>query len=98
MPISYVNETCPFCQGGVVGVRRCADGETLVLMCDECEAVWQDPSDTSLGAVLFPDSASWVVAVGGADRRLAGGGSGWATAEEIRRRGWTRWVCGESGG
>ncbi|CAN7744941.1 MULTISPECIES: hypothetical protein [unclassified Variovorax] len=41
---------CPICRNGLIGIRRCSDGSTLVLMCDECESVWADPAPAGGGA------------------------------------------------
>jgi len=46
-PMLIVRVGCPICINGLIRIRRCSDGKSLVLMCDECESVWLDPKHIS---------------------------------------------------
>jgi hypothetical protein len=68
---------CPICINGLIGIRRCSDGKSLVLMCDECESVWLDPKHISAEEsvdVQPPVSAS-AIEISGASRTLTRGWS-----------------------
>ena len=40
-PIYYVG-TCRICRTGPLGLRQCGGCDEIVVMCDECDAVWTD--------------------------------------------------------
>jgi hypothetical protein len=86
----HVEGICPFCHGGSVGFRRCSDGKTIVLMCDECEAVWLDPEHRTAGDALFPHSGSFEVP--GLGVSIGGDRAGWATRAEVESAGWQEHV------
>ena len=90
----YLKGQCVCCQAGMLGIWRCDDGATLVLMCDECQAVWLDPAELSIDVVKYPDNRTFEIP--GTDRKLGGGDSGWATRNDVARVGWSRYVRGES--
>ncbi len=89
----YVSTTCPACSAGAVGFRRCSDEQTIVLLCDECNAVWTSPDEVSLETVVFPQAPSYVVS--GLGVSIAKPASRWASADEIERAGWRHSVAGE---
>jgi Zn-finger nucleic acid-binding protein len=90
----YVEGNCPSCDAGLLGFRRCDDGKTLVLMCDECDAVWLDPADQTIEAVRYPGVHSFKIP--GLPYKLGGGAAGWATRAEVERAGWQADIKGEA--
>lgn len=44
-PLIYI-ESCPICGDGLCRIRVCITDQRLIgcVLCDECEAVWTDPS------------------------------------------------------
>lgn len=90
--MQYVQIGCPVCRTGVIGIRRCADGASLVLMCDECETVWASPDRLDAANALEAESPSFVVQQLGV--AIAGGDAGWATPEEVATKGWRAAVKG----
>ena len=89
----YVEGTCPSCLAGQIGVFRCSDDTTLLLMCDECNELWLDPADRRLEVSRAADTRTF--AVPGLLCKVGGGASGWATREEIERAGWQGYIVGE---
>jgi hypothetical protein len=88
----YVQIGCPVCRAGVIGIRRCADGKSLVLMCDECETVWASPESIDSSNALEAEPPSFVVQQLGV--AIAGGAAGWASAEDVAAHGWSDAVKG----
>ena len=88
-------EVCPFCQGGSVGFLICSDHETMVLVCDECESTWLDPTHISITNVLFPKPPEFKVP--GLDCFLKMPEAYWASKEEIVERGWGSFIVGKYG-
>jgi hypothetical protein len=89
----YIKDNCPVCRTGVIGIRRCADGHNIVLMCDECETVWASPMQVSTATALEAVPPSFDVqelAVA-----IAGGAAAWATHAEVTGIGWDGYVAGE---
>lgn len=91
----HVKGICPICDAGGLGFRRCSDGETIVLMCDECDSVWLDPRNTDAKKALRSEDSEGGV-VTGLKCGVGGKLSGWATQEEIRTAGWINYVEGWS--
>src|SRR5687767_14313125 len=89
----YRLESCPFCKGGSIGFRLCVDQTRLVMMCDECEAIWLDPENMEVSALLSPDSPDFVAP--GTNCSVKSPLSRWASREEIERFGWTDYIVGE---
>jgi hypothetical protein len=81
------------CGAGNVAFRRCSDGTTIVLMCDECGSVWLDPKTVTAESVLNPKAPGFQVP--GLSCAVGGGHAGWATASEILRVGWSEIISGE---
>ena len=55
LPWIHIGE-CPVCVNGLCRVRTCADedgDQHLYAICDECEAIWIQPSTSS--AIIYPD-------------------------------------------
>lgn len=89
----FIKNSCPICQTGILGVRQCADGKNLVVMCDECETVWASPEHISISNALDVSPPKFEVAKLGVF--VAGGLSKWADHEEIDTWGWGNYVKGE---
>jgi hypothetical protein len=89
----YMEGHCGFCRHGDVGFQRCSDGLTIVLMCDECDAVWLDPAHRETAQALIPSMATSELP--GTPYAVAGGAAGWATLAEIEKAGWQAYVYGE---
>ncbi len=88
----YVQIGCPVCRTGVIGVRRCADGKNLVLMCEECETVWASPDRINSTNALDAEPPGFEVKQLGV--AIAGGSAGWATEAETASKGWSKAVKG----
>lgn len=81
---------CGRCGYGALGIWRCADGASLVVMCDECYSVWRSPKKLSESDALFcADRSDALLATG---VRVFEGQSGWAKRDEIERIGWARFI------
>lgn len=89
----YLNNSCLVCRTGSLGFRRCSDGKSIVVMCDECEAVWDSPNLISTSNVL--DAAPPDFEVQGLGVSIAGGSATWANYDEICAKGWRNYVAGE---
>lgn len=89
----YIAKVCPICEQGGIGFRRCSNGMTVVLMCDECESVWPSPGHVEKGNALFPSLQDFKVAE--INCAIGGGKAGWATADEVFQAGWSSEVAGE---
>ena len=82
---------CPLCEQGAAGVRTCGYPGHVVVVCDECDAMWRTP-----------DLAGEPVLAGPADLACPRCGTSlqrpparWATWEEIERAGWQDAVIGQ---
>ena len=89
----YVEDNCPSCDAGLLGFRRCDDGKTLVVMCDECYAVWLDPTDLTIEAARFPGIDTGEIP--GLSLHIGGSAAGWAARAEVERAGWQGYIKGE---
>lgn len=92
----YVRGECPFCDQGMVGFRRCSDGVMIILLCDECEALWLDPARRTVDDLLWPSPP--YAQIPGSPHSMFGGRSGWATRDEVERAGWQDYIAGEGEG
>ena len=86
---------CPDCNAGELGIWRCNDG-TLVVMCDECNALWLDPTDLTIETLRYPGINSFEIP--GVPYKVGGGAAGWATRAEVERVGWQGYIKGEATG
>jgi hypothetical protein len=89
----FIKDSCPVCRTGLLGIRRCTDEQNLVVMCDECETVWESPTLISTTNALDAEPPNFEVASLGI--AIATGSSGWAGQEEINAKGWSSFVKGE---
>jgi len=85
-------KACPFCGDGALGIRRCADGHKLVVMCDECESVWTSPDNISLTNILDIEDNGFKLR--DLELEIGGGSAGWASEAEIAAKGWSQFVVG----
>lgn len=91
----YIDTYCPICRSGLRGILRCSDKKTLVIICDECDAIWLDPVNLDADQALFVSPPDFVIpgldcSVG--DKQDAG----WATRDEVKAYGWENFIIGES--
>ena len=89
----YIDKGCPACRAGLLGFLKCSDDQTIVLVCDECDAVWLNATDISVDAAVFPDSPDDVLA--GLGCSIASPHARWATRDEIQRAGLESLIAGE---
>lgn len=89
----YVQGTCPFCEAGGFVFRRCADGQTIVLACDECDSVWLHPDRLGTDAAYYPDLHTGELRE--LNLSVGGGATGWATRAEVERAGWQGYIAHE---
>lgn len=89
----YVATQCPICCAGAIGFRKCSDGTTMVLMCNECDAVWKSPDRISADSAVFPAAPEFVVEETGCS--VAAPGATWAEQQEIEAREWGAFIAGE---
>jgi hypothetical protein len=84
--------SCPKCKQGLLGLRVCGGADRhLVIVCDECDAVWTTP-DTSRRAT-YPEQPELPCPKCGASLREKP--ARWATLRDIRRAGWEDKIEGE---
>ena len=88
----YIAE-CPFEPNGSLGIWKCSDGKTLMILCDECNAMWLHPLRTTPAEALKVGSPPHCHPESSAP--IFGAGSGWATKDEIVSKGWMPQVAGE---
>lgn len=85
-PWIHIGE-CPICTDGLCRVRcsvTSGQKKHLYAMCDECEAIWVQPTTTA--PHQFPDAEDPTCPLTGIP--LYGSGSRWATTEDIKGTDW----------
>lgn len=89
-----IDSYCPICCEGTIGFVLCSDQKTMVLVCDECESTWLDPSNVSPIQVLYPKAPDFKVP--GLECSIKAPDARWATREEIMQKGWGHYIadCG----
>lgn len=92
----HLETTCPICLNGWIGFWRCSDGETIILICDECDSIWADPNDASDAHKMLHSTArdNYIAEI---DCYLTGQASGPATLPDIERKGWLSFIDHEVG-
>lgn len=80
--------TCPKCEQGVRGFRTC--GCAVLLMCDECEAVWTSPDADEVVFPAQPDLPSPLTG-----QSLLGASARWCDESEVDAAGWATAIEGE---
>lgn len=92
-PVSYLESLCPLCAAGILGIRRLDDVTTMVIACHECEAVWTKPDEITAGNALHLTEPGFGVAELSAS--IFGEHAAWASADDIHRYGWGKYIFGE---
>lgn len=90
----YVKPYCPVCGQGMLGFRMCSDGRTIVLLCEECGAVFLRPDEITSETALHPSWPDYVIEGLGCSTAIYAGAR-WATRDEIRKAGFERFIAGE---
>lgn len=88
----YYTGICPACEQGTLGLRICSSQQDLVILCDECDALWLSP-DTS-APPLFPDQPE--LPCPACEGNLMDPPAHWASLGELFQRGWLPAVKGET--
>ena len=88
-----IAKECPICFAGAIGFRTCDDGITVVLMCDECDAVWLKPDEIKSDSAVFPKAPNYTVS--DANVSIASPRSHWSSRSEIEFFNWTKFISGE---
>lgn len=88
----YHSGHCSFCDQGRLCFYLCGDGETVILLCDECDTAWLSPAAVDGGEPDTP--GEWPeFRLGKFGVALAGGR--FARRDEIRKLGWEPNIEGE---
>lgn len=83
----FCHSECPYCGGyGAVGFWCCTDGKTVILVCDECEAAWLNPTELAEGKLAFISKPPLYL-LPGSEISAFGEGANWASMDEITRAG-----------
>lgn len=85
-----LSTNCPICGTGNLGFRTCDDHRTIVIMCDECDAVWLDPAQTDASLALYPSKPPFIVP--GTSVSIAQPKAHWSSRDEIVAAGWADWI------
>ncbi|MEM9185857.1 MAG: hypothetical protein AAGB00_05105 [Planctomycetota bacterium] len=75
---------CRLCETGPLGVRKCGGCQALLLLCDECDAVWTT-ADPTASPVTTDDPD---LPCPHCRASLVGDDSSWANAAEIAGANW----------
>lgn len=89
----YIDSTCPICGTGTRGFRLCSDEASIVIMCDECEAIWLDVERVEASNAVYAEPPEYQLP--GRSCSIAKPRSRWATRPEIDASGWGHLVDGE---
>jgi len=84
--------TCRVCGQGLLGVRVCSDHHPPIVLCQECESIWQTPQcEGSPQHSIQPGSRCPIC-----DQPLFTPPAHWADQTEIARLGWSDSITGPS--
>ncbi|WP_339730169.1 hypothetical protein [uncultured Gimesia sp.] len=89
--LMYYVETCPFCEQGNLGVRICSLAGDVVILCDECDALWLSTEISDPPA--FPEQPDLPCPC--CQGNLTDAPAHWASFGEIYQKGWVSIVKGE---
>ena len=89
----YIKTQCPVCRAGALGFTKCRNGSMVLLMCNECDAVWTDPKLVTLKSAIFPRAPDFTVEPLGCS--VAMPGADWATRADITAAKWDGFIAGE---
>lgn len=76
--------TCRVCRAGPLGLRRCGVCRRVVVWCDECDSAWPTADTTAPPTIATGED----MPCPGCRASLLGGGSRWATSEEVHTAGY----------
>ena len=82
--------TCPVCEQGTLGLRVCGGRQDVVVLCDECDAVWLYPD--CVGEAIYPQQPDLPCPKCGGS--LHKENSHWASRAEIEQAGWSAAIEG----
>ena len=88
----YYVGTCPFCEQGNLGIRICSKESDVVILCDECDAVWLSTNLES--KPLFPEQP--LLPCPFCQGNLSEHPAHWANFEEIYMNDWIHSIKGET--
>jgi len=88
----YYVGICPKCEQGTLGIRICSTQEDLVILCDECDALWLPAALTA--EPVFPKQPDLPCPC--CDGNLLNPPAHWASLGEIYAKGWLSSVTGEA--
>lgn len=83
-PSMFYVGICRLCGTGPLGLRRCGDCGRVVVLCDECDAVWTG-ADLEVPPRVTDDPD---LPCPHCKATLVGGGSSWASRQEIDDEPW----------
>ncbi|QDT30430.1 hypothetical protein Enr10x_57960 [Gimesia panareensis] len=83
---------CPSCEQGTLGIRICSSLQDLVILCDECDALWLTP-ETSVSP-HFPQQPA--LPCPACEGNLTAPPAHWAELGELFERGWLAYIKGEA--
>lgn len=89
----HINELCPICHAGAIGFRMCSNGTTVIMMCDECNAVWLRPDSVLSELAIFPKSPAYIVEEYQCSIDSVAGAR-WASKDEIMAAGFYNFIAG----
>ncbi len=81
---------CSCCGEGTLGLRVCAGGQHVAVLCDECDACW--PSGDTSAAPTFSKGPELPCPTCGAT--LLHAPSRWATSTDLEKCGWSNPLLG----
>ncbi len=90
------DEDCPICLTGGRGFLLGSDHKTIVIMCDECEAMWLDPRNLDVAEIVDVEPPEFLLPDGSCS--VAMPKARWATREEIDAIGWGHLIGSEGKG
>ena len=83
-PLMHYVGFCRICGTGPLGLRRCGGCDSVVILCDECDAVWTS-AELKASPTLTDDPQ---LPCPRCEASLVGEGSAWATRAEIDATPW----------
>ena len=82
-------DVCPYCQEGFRGLFRLSDkNKSIVLICDECNAIWLEPNKIGWGQTASNNDLKARFKVKDSEELFDKKNSGWATKKEAINSQW----------
>ena len=85
-----IKKTCPVCDSGPITFRKCSDGKTIILFCEECELLWENPEQISSDKILELEDHNGKIS--GKEIYAFGPKTDWASKDEIINQGWEKFI------